>query len=164
MNQQNVTQWCCKFSEGWTDVHNKQSSGSPSLIPDNLLQETEGEIHANWRVTIRELHHIIPEESKSTIHEAVIEKLVYRKLCVCWVPKMLTDDHKSKQMGSTLKFLTCYAQEGDEFLDSTVTGDEIWGFHHTRRRWWSAKRSHDVVQRAGGRLLWLGDTEAGSKS
>jgi hypothetical protein len=23
------------------------------------------------------------------------------------------------------------AQEGDEFLDSTVTGDETWGFHHT---------------------------------
>ena len=26
--------------------------------------------------------------------------------------------------GSALKFLTRYAQEGDEFLDSTVTGDE----------------------------------------
>jgi hypothetical protein len=26
-----------------------------------------------------------------------------------------------------------------------------------RRRWWSARRSRDVVQRAGGRLLWLGD-------
>jgi len=24
-----------------------------------------------------------------------------------------------------------YAQEGDEFLDSIVTGDETWGFHHT---------------------------------
>ena len=23
------------------------------------------------------------------------------------------------------------AHEGDEFLDSTVTGDETWGFHHT---------------------------------
>jgi len=23
------------------------------------------------------------------------------------------------------------AQEGDEFLDSIVTGDETWGFHHT---------------------------------
>ena len=33
-----------------------------------------------------------------------------------------------------------------------------------RRRWWGARRSHDVVQRAGGRLLWLGDTEAGSKT
>jgi hypothetical protein len=34
-------------------------------------------------------------------------------------------------MGSSLKFLTRYAQEGDEFLDSIVTGDETWGFHHT---------------------------------
>jgi hypothetical protein len=33
------------------------------------------------------------------------------------VPKMLMDDHKTKRMGSTLKFLTRYAQEGDEFLD-----------------------------------------------
>jgi len=34
-------------------------------------------------------------------------------------------------MGSALKFLTRYAQEGDEILDSIVTGDETWGFHHT---------------------------------
>jgi len=44
---------------------------------------------------------------------------------------MLTDDHKSKQMGSTLKFLMHYAWEGDEFLDSIVTGGETWDFHHT---------------------------------
>jgi hypothetical protein len=29
---------------------------------------------------------------------------------------------------SVLKFLTLYAQEGDEFLDSIVTGDETWFF------------------------------------
>jgi len=40
-------------------------------------------------------------------------------------------NHKTKQTGSALKFLTRYAQEGDEFLDSTVTRDETWGFHHT---------------------------------
>jgi hypothetical protein len=28
-----------------------------------------------------------------------------------------------KRMGSALKLLTRYAQEGDEFLDSIVTGD-----------------------------------------
>jgi len=77
---------------------------------------------------IRELHHIISEVSKTTIHEAVTEKLGYRKLC--WVPKMLTDDHKTKRIGSELKFPTCYAQE-DEFLDLFVTGDETWVFHHT---------------------------------
>jgi len=34
-------------------------------------------------------------------------------------------------MGSALKFLTCYAQEGDEFLDANVTGDKTQVFHHT---------------------------------
>jgi len=67
----------------------------PSLISDDLLQETEGEICANRRVTITELHHIIPEVSKTTIHEAVTENLGYRILCSCWVPKMLMDDHKT---------------------------------------------------------------------
>jgi len=71
------------------------------------------------------------EVSKSTIYEAVTEKLEYRKLCARSVLKMLTDDHKMKRMGSALKFLTRYAQEGDEFLESIVTGDETWGFHHT---------------------------------
>jgi hypothetical protein len=32
---------------------------------------------------------------------------------------------------SALKFLTRYAQEGDEFLDTIVTGDKTWGFYHT---------------------------------
>jgi len=44
---------------------------------------------------------------------------------------MLTDNDKMKWMGSAPKFLTRYAQEGDEFPDSIVTGDETWGFHHT---------------------------------
>jgi hypothetical protein len=44
---------------------------------------------------------------------------------------MLKEDHKTKLMGSALKFLTRYAQEGNEFLDSIVTGDETWNFHHT---------------------------------
>jgi len=80
MNRQTVTKWCREFSEGRTDVHNEQRRGRPSLISDELLQETEGEIRANRRVTTRELHQIIPEVSKTTIHEAVTEKLWYRKL------------------------------------------------------------------------------------
>jgi hypothetical protein len=61
MTWQNVTKSCREFSEGRTDVHVEQRSSRPSLTSDDLLQETEGEIRANRRVTIRELHHIIPE-------------------------------------------------------------------------------------------------------
>jgi hypothetical protein len=88
MNQQNMAKWYCELSEGRTDVHDEQRSGGPSLITDELLRETEGEIRANQRVTIRELHHTIPEVSKTTIHEDVAEKLGYRKLCARWVPKI----------------------------------------------------------------------------
>jgi hypothetical protein len=64
------------------------------LISDDLLQKAEGEVHAYCHTTIRQLHHNVPEPSKTTSHEAVAEKLGYRKLCGCWVLKMLSDDHK----------------------------------------------------------------------
>jgi transposase len=51
MNRQNVTKWGREFSEGRTDVQEEQRSGRPSLISDELLQEIEGEIRANRRVT-----------------------------------------------------------------------------------------------------------------
>jgi transposase len=94
MNRQNVTKWCREFSEGMTDVNDEQRTGRPSLISDDLLQETEGEIGANRRLTIRELQHIIPEGSKTAIREAVTEKLACRKLCANWVPKILTGEQK----------------------------------------------------------------------
>ena len=80
-NWQNVTKWCREFSERRIDVHDEQRSGRPSLISDDILQVIEGEIRANRPMAIRELHHIIPEVSKTTIHEAVTEKLWHKKLC-----------------------------------------------------------------------------------
>ena len=47
INWQNVTKWCHEFSKGRTDVYDEQRSARPSLIFDDLLQEIEGEIHAN---------------------------------------------------------------------------------------------------------------------
>jgi transposase len=76
-----VTKWCRVLSERRTDVHDEQRSGRPSLISDDLFQKIEGEIRANRRGTISELHHIISEVSKTTVHDAVTEKSGYRKLC-----------------------------------------------------------------------------------
>ena len=58
MNRQNVTKWYREFSKGRTGVHDEQRSGRPSLISGDLLQEIEGEIRTNRRVTIGvALHH-----------------------------------------------------------------------------------------------------------
>jgi hypothetical protein len=107
-----------------------------------------------------EVHHFIPEVSKTTIHEAVTDKLRYRKLCARWVHKMLADDHKTKRLSFALNFLTRLAQEGNEILDSIVTGDETLGFLHAPEfkqqplQWRHTHfPSHELVQRTGGRLL-----------
>jgi hypothetical protein len=110
------------------------------------LQKIEGEIHANGCGMIRELHHITLEVSKTTIHEAVTEKLGYTKLCTCLVPKMLTDNLE--------KF------KWDVFGPSTVQSRPHALFLHQKKHLATKKfddvdevRSHDVVQRADSRLL-----------
>jgi len=50
----------------------------------------------------------------------------YHEFCAQWVPKQLTDFHKTQRIGSALTFLQRYWEEGDEFLDRIVTGDETW--------------------------------------
>jgi hypothetical protein len=76
-----VTKWRRELCEGRTGVHDGQRSGRPFLISDDLLQEIEGEIRANRHVTIRELHHIIPEVSKTTIHGVVTRIRVQKIVC-----------------------------------------------------------------------------------
>jgi hypothetical protein len=74
------------------------------------------------------------------------------------------DNHKTKWMGSTLKLLTCYAQEADDFLDSIVSGNETWVFHRTTE---SKQWSLQVMTWFKGQVADFydsGDTEAGSKT
>jgi len=55
-----------------------------------------------------------------------MDRLGYHKFSAWWVPKQLTDFHKTQRMGSALTFRQCYWEEGDEFLDRIVTGDKTW--------------------------------------
>ncbi|KAF2359703.1 Transposase type 1, partial [Trinorchestia longiramus] len=63
---------------------------------------------------------------QSLLYSIVSERLNYRKLCSRWVPKILSEVHKSKRLASSLTFLERYNEEGDKFLSQIVTGDEIW--------------------------------------
>ncbi|GBL96299.1 hypothetical protein AVEN_238670-1 [Araneus ventricosus] len=93
-NRQNVTKWCRAFSEGRTDGHEEHRTGRPYVISEALLRITEEAIQANRRLTLRELDKITPEVSMTTLRECATVSLGYHKLCACWVPKMLTEEHK----------------------------------------------------------------------
>ena len=65
-------------------------------------------------------------------HNAVQEmigSLGYRKICACWVLRLLTEDHEVQRKAISSEMLQRYRDERDDFLLSIVTGDVCW-FHH----------------------------------
>jgi hypothetical protein len=118
---------CCRmFNEGRMNVHDDDRSGRPSLVTADLFDQVNEKIQENRIFTMSELSTHFPHISPSLLHDIVTEHLHYHELCARWLPKMLTDDHKTKSMGAALNFLVQYHNECDEFLNHIVTGDEAW--------------------------------------
>jgi len=126
MSDSSVREWCRKFRDGHTDVHDSGGQGWHSTVTDELIQKVDQCVRGNHRFTIPELSEEFPQISRTTWYQIVMDRLGYHKFCAWWVPKQLTDLHKTQRMGSVLTFLQCYWEEGDEFLDRIVTGDETW--------------------------------------
>lgn len=131
MSDSMVRRWVRKFDGGRTNVHDEARSGRPSDVNDDLVRQIDETIRGNRRFTISMLSHEFPTISRTVLYETVSRRLGYRKLCSRWVPKMLTDVHKTKRLGSALTFLTRYSDEGEAFLNQIVTGDETWVRHVT---------------------------------
>ena len=64
--------------------------------------------------------------SHGTIWDIVYERLGYRKVCSRWVPRQLTEDHKKNRMGASLTNLLRFNDNGEDFLEQIITGDETW--------------------------------------
>ena len=60
--------------------------------------------------------------SHSSAYSIVYDDLEYTKVCSRWVPRQLSDDHKSAWQ--TICRSVCHVREGDAFLHRIVTGDE----------------------------------------
>ncbi|GFQ91481.1 acetoacetyl-CoA synthetase [Trichonephila clavata] len=58
------------------------------------------------------------------LNETVTGTLGYRKLCGRWVPKMLTEIHKTNRMGTALEFLSPYHTDAEDILYKIVICDE----------------------------------------
>ncbi|UYV74964.1 hypothetical protein LAZ67_12001915 [Cordylochernes scorpioides] len=118
-----------EFKNGRTDVHDEPRAGRPS-VSDETIAKVEAAMLEYRRVTGRKLCDLVPDVSKATIDKILHENLGYSKVCARWVPKMLTEDHKWQRVEAAQKFLDCHETDGEEFLDSIVTGDETW-VHYT---------------------------------
>jgi hypothetical protein len=125
MTKKQVYVWCNNFNAGRCSVADEQRSGRPlSSQTDVNIEAVDRLIRRDKRMKIRDVAEEL-DISKSTAHRIVYDVLKYRKVCARWVPKQLTEDHKSTRMAFSLQNLQRYKTE-DEFLTRIVTGDETW--------------------------------------
>ena len=109
------------------NVLDEERRTRPSLVTDDLNAKINARIRVKRRFTISGLYERFPGVFRFLTHEIVTKYLHYKKLyATCWVPNMLTNDHKENKYESCDDFLERHPNDGYEFLDHVVTDDETW--------------------------------------
>jgi transposase len=70
-------EWCTKFREGRTDVHDKGGQGRHSIVTDELVQKVDQCMCGKRRFTISELSEAFPQTLRTTLYRIVTHKLGY---------------------------------------------------------------------------------------
>ncbi|XP_035213014.1 uncharacterized protein LOC118186946 [Stegodyphus dumicola] len=101
-----VREWCRKFKDGRTDVHDEGGQGRKSVAADDIVQRVDQAVKQNRRFTISELSMKFPKVSRSSLYSIITEQLRYRKMCARWVLQMLMTTTKLAEWLQRLSFLT----------------------------------------------------------
>ncbi|GFR86761.1 histone-lysine n-methyltransferase setmar-like protein [Elysia marginata] len=70
------------------------------------------------------------EISRERVQHTITDILGYRKVSARWVPRMMTDEIKMQGNTICAELLKHYEEEGEEFIQLIVTGDESWEHHY----------------------------------
>jgi len=124
-----VKRWVTHFKSGESSITDKPRSGRPSTADTEENRVLVDElIRSDRRTTVREI-----VDKIGTGHNAaqnIISDLGYSKVCARWVPRQLTNELKRSRQEVCTELLERYKMEGDQFMNSIVTGDESWAHHY----------------------------------
>jgi hypothetical protein len=93
------------------------------------MEQAHYMILQNRRVIIDEVAHKL-QINHCSAYEIIHSRLVFHKVSARWVPKQLTELHKEKHLYICKWLLDSHSAEGDHFLETIITGDEIWIHHY----------------------------------
>ena len=131
----NVKRWVQRFKKSTEDheevgkvsIADKSRSGRPStsVNPDNKNYADEL-IRTDRRITVEELASKLDVIIGSA--HSIVASLGYSKVCARWVPRQLTEDHKTERVRCCTQLLEHH--HGDPtYLERIITGDETWVYH-----------------------------------
>jgi len=142
MGASSVQRWVKHFKDGNTSIQDQPPSSRPRTASTERNKERMDEIiQDDRRVTVDTIARTLGIGQYAV--QEMIESLGYRKVCVRWVPHLLTKDHKGQRKAITSELLQRYRHKDDDFLLHIVTGDKIW-FHHLKpeMKWQSMEWHH----------------------
>jgi hypothetical protein len=105
-----------------------------------MLQHTDDIIHADQRITSRQLALQLAVSNGSAM--ASIDALGYSKLCARCVPRSLTTEHRRQRKDICSELFESFDTEGEAFLSRIVTGDETWDHHYEPETKWPSMGWH----------------------
>jgi len=107
-----------------------EHSGCPATATTMRNEERTVElIHENRRIAVEEVAGRL-NVSVGSAYSQIHDSLKFSKVCSRWVPKELTEECKRKRLDVCSRHLARYCEEGDNFLQQIVTGDETWIHHY----------------------------------
>lgn len=128
MPDRTIRSWMEKFKGGRTNVHDEGRSGRPNdAVNDETTSAVLLLLERDRRYTIEDLKQLLEDEFLIDVSPASIyrtlEEAGFSKVCARWVPRLLSDEHRTKRLDSALTFLTAYERD-TSILHRIVTGDE----------------------------------------
>ncbi|XP_035230246.1 uncharacterized protein LOC118202197 [Stegodyphus dumicola] len=74
-----VREWCRKFKDGRTDVHDERGQGRKSVATDDIVQRVDQAVKQNRRFTISELSMKFSEVSRSSLYSIITKTVALQK-------------------------------------------------------------------------------------
>lgn len=129
LSRARVFEWHKRFSSGREDVDDDPRPGRPSTSrnSDNV-EKVKELVQSDRRLTIRMIADQLTLD-KETVRLILVNDLGMRKICAKMVPRLLTDDQKTRRMTVCQDVLEQLAVNG-KLLESVITGDESWVFQY----------------------------------
>jgi histone-lysine N-methyltransferase SETMAR len=124
-----VCKWVRRFNDGLESTENDPRVGRPvSVLMEKNIATVKTLIEEDARYTVQEI------EELSGIHSSSVLKILrerpgIRKICVRWVPHLLTDEQKQSRVRLASQVIEKYDKCDPHRLEEIVTGDETWIYH-----------------------------------
>ena len=148
-----VCEWERCFDDGQESVENDPRVDRPvSVLTEKNVATLKTLIEEDAHYTVQEIEELCGIHSSSVL-KILREQLGLHKICMHWVPHLLTDEQKQSRVRLALQVVEKYDKCDPRRLEEIVTGDETWIYHFQpdskakNKVWVSSEGDRSVIAR-----------------